>query len=699
MYNMKYILNKIERGFAILTLAVALAASSCQQQPEPTIGSDVEIFQIVDGEQVPLSEIDTTLGGEKYEFVLYSNIGEWKLLPTYEEDNEWCKAWPSEGKNDARIAIKVFKNDTAYPRTCEMNVVARGKVMATITFNQVANLPSMELAYDYPDDTKIVNEFGESFKVRVNSNIEWKSELSYNTGWLRLGEKTSEYQEFIVDANPGDTERVTSVKFRAIGTDIEHRLYINQGTSADFNAARKCSIAELQMMLSDGIGAISDNVYIQGYVISDNASGNFGAKHMVVMDESNCGILVEFEDEYSNIYPVNTLVTLHLKDMAFVTDTTGADGLEGSYGAKVAGFSSARVKFAEPSSGIAPIELHVGDEIGNYEYCLVTLKGVEYAVPYGTYVNVNEDFSGDYADYAYSASLPYNTFYNEYIQPLRDSSDNIVELYTHKNATFRAARLIPEGSGDITGVVMRRTKSSKPIFHLRMRSLEDDQISDDASTRRAKTVMQIGPWTKKKQLDKVTASVGVGTLNTSATDGGVILSSSSVSMYLSNAWARCTPSTLNPADNRWYPLFATAEDVTYFSVRSLNWWDNNYNRITDWQGVSWLITANTTDVEGKLSLDIVFGSSSGGPMHFAVEWATSETAPLSSWKHCGDFIAANASLSNSMSAYTLDLPDACKNQTNLVIRLRVSQNMRAKNTSAIDPTGNSQIGLIRLSSR
>lgn len=698
MYDMKHILNIIKQGLFVVTLVATLAVTSCQQ-PEPTFGKDIEIFQIVDGQQVTLEEIDATLGGARYEFVLHSNIGEWQLKPTYEEDNEWCKAWPSEGKDDALISIKVFENQTAYPRTCEMNVVARGQVMATITFNQVANQPSMELAYAYPDDTKIVNEFGESFKVRIDSNIEWKSELSYNSGWLHLGEKTDEYQEFIVDANTEDVERVTSVRFRAIGTDIEHRLYISQGTSAAFDAATKCTISDIQGMLLDGVGSIQDNVYVQGYVISDYTSGNFGAKHMVVMDESNSGILVEFEDEFSNVYPVNTLVTLHLKDMAFVTDTTGADGLEGSFGSKIAGFPSARVKFAEPSAGIAPIELHVGDDIANYEYCLVTLKGVEYVIPYGTYLNVNEDFNGDYLDYAYSYSLPFNTFYNEYIQPLRDKSDNIIELYTRRDANFRAARVIPDGSGDITGVVMRRTKSEVPIYHLRMRSLADDQISDDASTRRAKTIMQIGPWSKKKQLDKVTACVGIGTLNTSATDGGVILGSSSVSMYLSNAWARCTPATLNPENNRWYPLFATAEGVTYFSVRALNWWDNNYNRITDCQGVAWIITTNTTGVEGQLSLDMVFGSSSGGPMHFAVEWATDENAPLDEWKHCGDFIAANASLSNSMKAYTIDLPDACKNQSNLVIRLRVSENMRAKNTSAIDPTGNSQIGVIRLSSR
>jgi hypothetical protein len=74
---MKNILYIIQRGLALLTLIAALTVVSCQQK-EVTYGSDVEILQIVDGQQVALSEINASLGGEKYEFILYSNIGEWQ---------------------------------------------------------------------------------------------------------------------------------------------------------------------------------------------------------------------------------------------------------------------------------------------------------------------------------------------------------------------------------------------------------------------------------------------------------------------------------------------------------------------------------------------------------------------------------------------------------------------------------------------
>ena len=694
MHNMKH--NYIKHSLGILTLLMLLFAGSCQEQ-EQSVGTSVKLYQEVDGQQVELTEFDTAITGGFYEFLLYSDIGEWELKPTFEEDNEWCQAWPSSGKNDARFGIKVFENKTAYPRTCEMNVISRGQVMATITFNQTANVPTMDFAYAYPDNTKIVNEFGETFKIRIASNVEWKAEVTQNSGWLSLGNKKDDYQELVVLANETDDERISSVKFRAIGTDLEHILYIQQGTSADFKAAQKWTIQDV-LLATDGLGAITENVYVEGYVISDPTSGNFDSTHMIIMDQSNCGMCIEFEDADSNIYPVNTLVTLHLKDMAFVLDQgVGID--ESTFAPKIAGFPSSRVKFSEPSAGIAPIELDYVGQIEQYEHCLVTIKNVEYAVPYGTYVNVHEDFNGDYLDYAYAPSLPFTTVYNEYIQPIRDALGEIGELYTHRNAKFRAARVMPEGSGDITGVVMRRTKSENSLYHIRMRSLEDDKISDDVATRRAKTIMQIGPWTKRKKLDKITASVGVGHLRTSASNEGLILSASSVSVYASDSWARCVPATLNEQNGKWYPLFATAEGVTYFSVSTINWWGNNYNRITDCDGVAWIITTNTTGSEGQLSLDFALCSSSGGPMYFMIEFATSEGAPIDEWTPVKEIIAANSSVSYGQKLYSIDLPAECNNVPNLVIRMRVSQNLRAKNTSAIDPSGNCKIGMIRLSSR
>ena len=82
-----------------------------------------------------------------------------------------------------------------------------------------------------------------------------------------------------------------------------------------------------------------------------------------------------------------------------------------------------------------------------------------------------------------------------------------------------------------------------------------------------------------------------------------------------------------------------------------------------------------------------------------IEFATSEGAPIDEWTPVKEIIAANSSVSYGQKLYSIDLPAECNNVPNLVIRMRVSQNLRAKNTSAIDPSGNCKIGMIRLSSR
>lgn len=691
---------------------MALLFVACQLPEENTVGTDIQLYQVVEGQEVELQpEFDSNLKGEMYDFVIYSNIGEWELKPTFEEDNEWCKAWPSEGKNNARVAIKVFENTTAYPRTCEMNVVSRGQVVATITFNQTSNQPYMDFAYAYPESTKIVYEHGESVKIRVKSNVEWKAELTYDIDWLRLGEKTAEYQEVIVDPNEGDdenpaVERYGTIKFRAIGADIEHLLHISQGTSADFEAAQKSYIKDVLNSLDEGEGGVANNVYVEGYVISDYKTQNFDPRQMVIMDESNAGMCVEFEDEFLNIYPVNTKVTIHLKDLVFV----GYDGTigpnAGTFGSKIAGLPSSRIKYAEPTAGIDPIELTSGKDLNKYEHCLVTLKDVEFAVPYGTYCNVNEDFSLDYnntdgkgTSYDYSKSHIYTTFGNEYVHLLRDSQDNLVELYTIRSATFRAARMVPEGSGDITGVVMHRVKDDSELYHIRMRSLEDDQTSDDPETRRAKPVLKIGPWTKPKALSKLTASVGKGDLRPSFGNHGVVSGSTPTSAYLADSWTRCVPATYNESNNKWYPLYATAEGVTYYTLKAYDWWDNNLNRIADHQGSAWVINTTTAGVEGQLSLEFAMCSSGGGPRPFVVEFATREDAPIKEWTEVAEVLAPCVDVAYSQKLYTVDLPAACNNKQNLVIRLRVPRDERASTGSATTNTGNNVLGFVRLSCR
>lgn len=678
------------RGFAMAaaaTIATAVATLLCSCESKDAEGSSVAIVD-------DLYRIEYSEEGGIQAFVVYSDVGDWELKPTYEEDWEWITAWPASGRNDARFSVKVDENKSAYPRTCDLNMVAGGRIVATITFNQKGAAPSMEVTYSA--DTKVVSSLGEQFKIKVEANIDWSVNIPTEADWLSLAEKTDTYQIFEVKENPLDSERSTTVTFVATGTALAHPLIVKQAKpSESFHESRLVTIADVLAMTGGGAGTVNENVYVEAYVVSDCTCGNFPAAQMFVQDGSDKGLCIEFDDEDSNDYPLNSKLTIHLFGMSA--------SLDGETKApKFDNFSRTMIMKTEESDGIDPIAIDDVSTIGNHENCLVELRNVEYVLPYGTYLNINETvLNNDYGTYDITPSLPFCERNNEYVHLLRDASGNTTQLYTWYMSVFRAARMIPDGTGNIRGVVMRRVKKEGTVYHIRMRSLDDDRISEDASTRRSETVMQIGPWTDyKKGLDKAVASVGTGQLKESATGESVAVNNSagSVSMYFQPGWTRCTEASFS--NGKWIPLYANSPEVIHYCIVAQDWWQNNYNRIDDCDGTAWLITTSTAGCTGQLSIEFAMASSSSGPMNFSLEWATNENAPLEEWAQIATFVSANASTTQGMKIYTIDLPQECCDRSDLVLRMRVYNDRRAKNTSTpIDRAGNNRIGIIRISSR
>lgn len=681
---MKNILKSIIL-FVAFVAATLIGSVSCEKSR--TEGDSVVIAD-------DLYEIDYTDKGGIQAFVMYSDIGDWQLMPTYEEDWEWIDAYPKSGTDDARFSVKVSENESAYPRTCDLHIVAGGRVRATITFNQAGGAPEMKVLYS--SDTKVVSSLGESFKIKVKANIDWTATIPDDAPWLTLAEHTDDYQIFTAAPSDIQDEREASVTFAAVGTSIKQSLTIRQAKPSEtFSSARLVSIAELNEIAAGGGGTINDNVYIVGSVVSDCTCGNFPAARMYVQDDSDRGICIEFDDENSNDYPLDARLTIHMLGQKIVEDKE-------THSPVFADFSRTMIMKSEEGFPATPVRVSDVSAIGDYENCLVELADVEYAVPYGTYLNINETvLNADYGTYDIAPSIQFNERNNEYVQLLRDRQGNLAQLYTFHTFVSRASRMIPEGSGNIRGVVTRNTKLYKDIYQIRMRSLADDEISDDPSTRHSKTIMQIGPWSEyEKGLNKATACIGTGQLKESATGESVAVNNKagSTSMYFQPAWTRCR--TAEMVNGRWTPIYANSTDVIYYCIVAQNWWQNNFNRILDCDGVAWIITASTEGAEGQLSLDLASCSSSSGPLNYIVEYADDENAPLDEWKEAGRIIMANASVSQGMKLYSVDLPAECNNRANLVLRLRVADSRRAKNTSTpIDNAGTNRLGIIRISSR
>lgn len=217
-----------------------------------------------------------------------------------------------------------------------------------------------------------------------------------------------------------------------------------------------------------------------------------------------------------------------------------------------------------------------------YENRLVTLRNVEFALPYGTLVNINEGvtYLGIRQGAAYQASADYNDLTIEYGHYLRDAKGHTAKLYTTWSFTERALSMIPEGAGDVTGIVNKRYKCDmydgrdemrRPVESWCVRIRRESDVTNfetPAASRLSKTVMQIGPWTDNKgAMQTVTASVGRGQLKHSV--GVEVLDSTSGNtqqMYLAWAHARCAPATWDAEKSLWLPAYGNTKGVQYIAL-------------------------------------------------------------------------------------------------------------------------------------
>lgn len=76
---------------AVAAVATAVASLLCSCESKDAEGSSVAIVD-------DLYQIEYTEEGGIQAFVVYSDVGDWELKPTYEEDWEWITAWPASGR-------------------------------------------------------------------------------------------------------------------------------------------------------------------------------------------------------------------------------------------------------------------------------------------------------------------------------------------------------------------------------------------------------------------------------------------------------------------------------------------------------------------------------------------------------------------------------------------------------------------------
>lgn len=678
-------------------IACALVSSCDEDKPDDIGGTDVA-FGITYKNSGGI-EMDSLLpadyicsfpqqGGSLY-FYVESNVGKWKLSPG-EGHETWVEIWPAEGKGDGRFGIKATPNTSAYPRDYSINLLnSAGQVMGSIPVYQDPAPPS--LAINYSTTPKFVSSLGETFVVKVTANIAWQA--TTNDSWITIGEVTDSTQQIVIGQNPA-VQREGSITFSMIGVDQSVTMYIKQLDLAnDFSNATKVTVADLLSRVGpSGVGTINDNLYIEGYVISDRSKQALAKTQMIVQDESNKGVWIEFTNADDNTFNLNDKVKVHMYGASFILDTS-------SKASKVESFSPSFVHDATPTSGITPIEITELVNLAQYENALVTLKEVEFPLPFGTYVNITETYYNKKPANWTATAEPFADDTDNYGHLVRDKKGNIIRMYTNPAFLDRFKILMPWGSGSLTGIVMKRVKNNATSYFIRIRNNEDNKVSADKNTALSRDIMQLGPWPNNTvALSSITAYIGTGTLKyTGRVNQNVLTSSSAEAFYYVASQARMAPVELNPDGT---PTIAYNNNLSYWGINTQYWWGNPSSSISGGSsGEAWVITTSTMNATGPGAVYLQFNSSSStsGPAHFTVEWAEAENTPFNQWNHVANYTVCDINNSQQLMQYVFKLPDAVKGKSNLVIRLRVNSQERATlNGSNIGTSGTNRLGFVRI---
>lgn len=671
------------------------------------LSSDGNVGKNADGEWNTLRTAFYNGGAER--LCLRSNMGAWRIEPLYAEDSQWIDLWPDHGTDDGRFYLAVDRNLTAYSRVATLNIVAQGSVVQTIRINQKPGTPSIEVDMDGLTTFTLPTR-SSSRTIRIAANIGWKPVAEDEAGkWITFANQTENTVDLLIAENPEEDVRTGTVSFVMVGTgneDVKASVEIKQkGQKSAFDRAERRTVAEVLSQLGAD-GSVTGNVYVEASVVSDPQTLNFDPafityssnlvpaldnRLMWVQDESGRGLLIEFLDASYNTYRLDDRLTLHLVDQRLITD-------EKLGVSKISGFTSDDILAAEAGPGAAPRQLTDLRSVDDYENTLVRIENVEFAVPMGTYVNIDE------RQYAKVNAKGLMDSPRQYAHLLRDAAGNTVPLYTTSSFTEKFSRLIPRGGGAVTAIVTKNIVAGKTQTVLRLRSNADNAVSDDASTRVTRTVVEFGPFISFGTLPQIKASTGSGTLKTSIFEQIVNASeysgSSSTSDYMYWAWsyARRTKATLDANHAATPPLTGSISEnpreyeMQYPCLNSNTWWQGNGSSIRDADGEAWIATISTEGATGDLSLSFTTASSSGGPRDFILEWAPTEETPAAEWQPIAQYASGNWDANYQLKQLSFPLPAELKGRKQVVIRHRVAANIRANDAANITTGGTNRIG-------
>ena len=383
-------------------------------------------------------------------------------------DAVWVR-FPSTGEGAEGFRVEYDEN-TEFPRMATLRLgIDSERQYDTVYIRQAGvKTPSLKLVdagVSVPGSPSGVSQ-NNPVKVPFETNIpvgEIEHSLMYTVGdgeWIHDIVLTDDNTiEFSVDENPSATEvRKATITLSFVdGWDNEIRqvCYVTQATSNDEMGVERSFEQVRALGTADGFH-VSDNIIIDGYVVSDVASGNMGDNDQVTtsyIDYNVCRKTVYFESidgRYGFM-----LQTVTADDNVFnrydrVKLCLGGatvyryDNPERYVITNVASSMIVSLQ-AGSASDIPDKTMHIKDLTDNDMYTYVHLQDCELPIRKGPMTPINEGYTN-----AGGANRV-----QKFALLLRDINGDDMYIYTNTTCPYRrTGKRLPYGSGTMSGIIV-----------------------------------------------------------------------------------------------------------------------------------------------------------------------------------------------------------------------------------------------------
>lgn len=418
---------------------------------------------IDDAANIPLVELGTPESsyvleaeGGKVDLAIYSN-GAYHV--ELDREASWLSLGARSGNGDGTLSVSAPMNE-GFRRMAGVILCSDvDKRRDTVTVRQKGLLETVLKI----DNSSVVGPGkGGKTQVDINTNIPFEDfnvSINYyeDKDWIK--EVAIADGKLTIETLPNTDE--VKVRTAAIIFDYEDgwgetfSLVINYSQmNAKEILGELISIRSLQDFYA--AGAITEDILVEGIVVSNTAGGNAGeneqkttssidysgSKTSVYLEalDGSCGILLKTKTEDDNIFARYDKVQLRLKGMELsVSDEPRRYAVLGVE-------KSAVVSQVAGSAADVPVKVKTFGELTDSDiYTYVTLKDVEFPLRKGSVSPINEGYSiGGNADRI-----------SKYPLLVRDKDGNSFYMYTNTVCRYRNdGTRLPYGSGNLSGVIV-----------------------------------------------------------------------------------------------------------------------------------------------------------------------------------------------------------------------------------------------------